>query len=485
MSPLPLDANDAAELTEQAVAGGADALVRWLARRLDAGVGLTDPDGAMRTWHTAGGPGRAVLSSDIVHAAAGSSVVVVNGQGWRAHVAGAGTSGCSLVVVAADSGHGAGGDRALIGHAARLAGLCLASQIVLRLRETVFQLLMKGHADAAQAVTVTAGPRLPDTVCVCLVEGPAAERDKTAPVLEAMAGAWVVRCPVHARHNIVLLAAEGTGTAALDQADRALAGLHTAFPDAVIGASWPVPLSDAAYGYYAAADALPEARCSDSRMARSAGSSSLAGVLGPAARRWAAHKLGPLLSYRPSRPQDPGGRVLLESLTGRLDLGTAGASRMLHLHRNTLDARVHLAARLLGADLTDPAQCAALRLAASLIAKPEAAGAGPVPELGELLGEPAVQDWADRLLEPLRADPDPRLLPAVRAWLEAGRQATDKAAESSGVSVRGMRRRIKRAELLLSRSLTGDGPGPYDMYLAMAAAHQDQSPLVAAETAEA
>lgn len=458
------DADDVAAMTVQAVAGGGtDPLTRWLARRLRAGAGLVSPDGTVRTWHTAGGPGRAVLTGDIVHAADGRAVAAVDGAGWRAHVAGTGAGGYSLIVVAAGHQRVADWDLALIRHAARLAGLCLADEALRRLRETVLRLLMKGHADAARAIAGTTGPPLPDTVRVCIIEARAGERDRTAAVLETSRGAWAVRCPVHARHNIVLLEAERQGTTDV------LGTLREACPDAVIGASGPVWLSDVADGYVAATDALAVARRSAGRLARSAGGGDLAGILGPDARRWAVREFGPLLGYRPPRPHDPGGQELCETLTAWLDYGGTGAARLLHLHRNTLSARVTLAGGLLGADLADPAGRAALRLAARILAKPETAGAGPVPELGELLAQPAVQRWADTLLKPLLTDPDPCLLPAVRAWLAAGRRATPEAARSGGVSISGMRRRIARAERLLRRTLTGGGPGPYDLHLALIA----------------
>lgn len=465
-----LDADDVAAMTVQAVAeGGADPLMRWLARRLEAGAGLIRPDGTVRTWHTASGPGRAVLTEDIVPAADGPEVATVDGAGWRAHVADTGAGGCSLVVVTANDQRVADRDLALIRHAARLAGLCLADEALRRLRETVLRLLLRGHADAARAVADTAGPPLPDTVCVGIIEARPSERDRTATVLERSRGAWAIRCPVYARHNIVLLAAGRQGTADV------LGTLLAACPDAVIGTSGPVPLRDVADGYTAAMDALAVARRATGRLARSAGGG-LADVLGPDARRWAARELGPLLDYRSPRPHDPGGRELCETLTAWLDFGGTGAARLLHLHRNTLSARVNAAGGLLGADLADPVQRAALRLAARILAKPETASDGPVPELGELLAQPAAQRWADMLLKPLLADPDPCLLPAVRAWLAAGRQATPEAARSSGVSPSGMRRRISRAERLLRRTLT-NGPGPYDLHLALIAAGHLPQPL--------
>lgn len=110
------------------------------------------------------------------------------------------------------------------------------------------------------------------------------------------------------------------------------------------------------------------------------------------------------------------------------------------------------------------------RLAASLAAQPEAAETGPVPELGELLAEPTVQHWAEWLLKPLRAGPDPRLLPAVRAWLAAGHKVTFEATRTAGLSRTVMRRQIERAELLLGWALTRDGSRPYDLHLALTAA---------------
>jgi hypothetical protein len=358
----------------------------------------------------------------------------------------------------------------------------VANEVVTRLRETVFRLLMSGQADAARTVAETAGHRLPDTVVVCLVEGPASERDKTATALETSASAWAIRCPVHARHNIVLLAATEPGTADRDGTAGALARLRTAFPDPVIGASWPVHLSDVADGYLAATNALAVARREPDRMARSAGGGDLASILGPGARRWAARELRPLLGYRPPHPRDLGGHELLETLADWLDHGIAGATGLLHIHRNTLAERVHRAGELLGADLADPSVRAALRLAMSLVAKPEAE-TGPVPELDELLEEPAVQHWADCLLKPLRANPDPQLLPAVRAWLEAGQQATRKAEQNSGVPSKGIRRRVERAEHLLKWLLTEGGPGPYDLHLAMMAADRHLSHLGSADAA--
>lgn len=442
--------------------------MRWLAWRLKAGAGLVRPDGTVRAWHTADGPGQAVLSRDVVNEADGHAVTTVDGAGWRAHVANTGAGGHSLVVVDGGGQGFAGRDMTLIRHAARLSGLCLADESVRRLRETVMGLLLHGHADAGRAVANAAGPPLPDIVCACIVEARPGERDKAAAGLETQ-GAWAVRCPVYARHNVALLAAGGHGTADPGGTTDMLKRIRAACPRTVIGVSGPVPLRDVADGYTEATDALAVARRATGRMARSAGGGDLAGILGPEARRWAARKLGTLLNYQPPRPQAPGGWELCETLTAWLDHGGAGGARLLHLHRNTLSSRIHVAGELLGTDLTDPTEQAALRVAARILSRPEVIGPGPVPELGELLAQPAVQRWADILLKPLREDPDPRLLPAVRVWLAAGRRATPEAAQASGLSPDSLRRRVARAERLLRRTLTGAGPGPYDLHLALIA----------------
>lgn len=477
MTVVSVDANDVADMTAEAVRGGTDNLVRWLARRLQAGVGLLGPTGTWRRWHMAGGPGRAVLTKDIIRPADDLPADVTAGPGWTAHITEAGP-GHSLVVVAGDDQPAGEIGTELIRQAGRLASLCLADETILQLRYTIVRYLMQGNADAARAAAHGAGIILPATVCLVILEGPSDQRDKAAAAMESAGAAWAIRCPGHPQ-TVFLASAEDDKNAA-GLCDGLLSRIRVLTPDCASGSSGPVPLAETAIGYAAAVDALAIARGARERfdtIDRAQGLG-LLNALGPDARVWAAMYLGPLLDYKPPRPHDPAGWAISSTLMAWLDYGGAGAARKLRYHRNTISSRVHHAEELLGTDFSDPGERAAVRLASRILYKREAMPeTGSPPPLSQLLAAPAVQQWAEVTLRPLVTDPDQRLLPAIQAWLAAGRQVTDQAARTAGVTPGGMRHRVARAERLLRRSLTGkEEPAPHDLYLALVACGYAESP---------
>ncbi|NEC18478.1 helix-turn-helix domain-containing protein [Streptomyces parvus] len=359
-------------------------------------------------------------------------------------------------------------------------------------REAVLHLLMTGQLSIAQQVAGALRPRLPDPVRVCVVECSGDDRDEVARVcVDADGGrSWIVRCPVYARHLILVMPAEDAedagekapepGAAPTDETVAARVG------DCVVGVSEPVPLADTATGYRQAFHALAVARELPTRHARFGVSPDPALVVGPAGRRWADELLNPLLTHVPRRAQDPGSQELLATATSWLAF-SSHATDHLKVHRNTLAARLRLIGELLGLDLHRLADQAALDLALRVRATPAPAcipevpsSAPPVPYasgtsqaadgLDAILCRPAVRDWADQQLAPVLGDQ--QLTPVLgaeetlRTWLRCEGRLGPAAAEL-GISVPGARKRLTRLETVLQRSLLRPPSARYDLWLAL------------------
>ncbi|MYV61030.1 PucR family transcriptional regulator [Streptomyces sp. SID4931] len=365
-------------------------------------------------------------------------------------------------------------------------------------REAVLHLLMTGQLSIAQQVAGALRPRLPDPVRVCVVECSGDDRDEVARIcVDADGGrSWIVRCPVYARHLILVMPAEDAedvedagdaeekapepGAAPTDETVAARVG------DCVVGVSEPVPLADTATGYRQAFHALAVARELPTRHARFGVSPDPALVVGPAGRRWADELLNPLLTHVPRRAQDPGSQELLATATSWLAF-SSHATDHLKVHRNTLAARLRLIGELLGLDLHRLADQAALDLALRVRATPAPActpevpsSAPPVPYasgtsmaadgLDAILCRPAVRDWADQQLAPVLGDQ--QLTPVLgaeetlRTWLRCEGRLGPAAAEL-GISVPGARKRLTRLETVLQRSLLRPPSARYDLWLAL------------------
>ncbi|MEU0128151.1 MULTISPECIES: helix-turn-helix domain-containing protein [unclassified Streptomyces] len=346
-------------------------------------------------------------------------------------------------------------------------------------REAVLHLLMTGQLSIARQVAGALRPKLPDPVRVCVVECSGGQRDEVARICaDTSAGrAWIVRCPVYARHLILIMPDEdGTGPAGPDGGrtlDLAVAGL---VDDCVVGVSEAVRLPDTATAYRQAFHALAVARGTPGRHARFGTAQEPALLVGAAGARWADALLAPLLTHLPRRSQDPGSQELAATVASWLAF-SSHATRHLKIHRNTLAARLKLIGELLGLDLDRVADQAAVDLALRIRAAPTpqlpgtrtgTGTGGAVPgELDTVLCTPGMRDWAAhqvRLIEPA----GPTGEETLRTWLRCEARLSPTAVEL-GISVPGARKRLGRLETLLCRSLLRTPSARYDLWLAFRA----------------
>ncbi|MER5744332.1 helix-turn-helix domain-containing protein [Streptomyces sp. NPDC002225] len=364
-----------------------------------------------------------------------------------------------------------------------------------RSREAVLHLLMTGQLSIAHQVAGALRPPLPDPVRVYVVECANGRRDEVARICTELSGgrSWIVRCPVYARHLILIVptdtdtdagAGAGSGTDAGAEADAAehRLGLRVAeaVPECVVGVSADLPLPDTATGYRQAFHALAVARTLPDRHSRFGSSPDPAVATGAAGARWADQLLHPLLAHLPRRAQDPGSQELSATLASWLAFASH-ATHHLKIHRNTLAARLRLIGELLGLDLNRVGDQATLDLALRIRATPtepraphrpdERTPAGTPPDLDELLRAPAVREWAAQQLRPLTGGPEtPRNtadpLATLRVWLRHEAQLAP-AAEALGISVPGLRKRLTRLESVLGRSLLQAPSARYDLWLAL------------------
>ncbi|MFH9756836.1 helix-turn-helix domain-containing protein [Streptomyces griseus] len=472
--------------------GGTAELLRWLAVRAEGWAGLVGPDGTVL--HAAARTERVVVPDVAGLVAEGANALTERGARAYSLDTGAHTAllfplsaddpAASVLVVVAPRPVAAGLATLLADVVLPLA-LCLQAETLERKRrrvdlaesrgrEAVLHLLMTGQLSIAQQVAGALRPRLPDPVRVCVVECSGDGRDEVARVcVEADGGrSWIVRCPVYARHLILVMPAEATepDAVATDEAVAARVG------DCVVGVSEPVPLADTATGYRQAFHALAVARELPARHARFGASPDPALVVGPIGRQWADELLTPLLTHVPRRTQDPGSQELAATAASWLAF-SSHATDHLKVHRNTLAARLRLIGELLGLDLHRLSDQAALDLALRVRATPAPActpeptpyidgGSGPraaARGLDTVLRRPAVRDWADRQLAPVLGSEE-----TLRTWLRCEGRLGPAAAEL-GISVPGARKRLTRLETVLQRSLLRPPSARYDLWLALRA----------------
>lgn len=490
-------ADDLLRMHRLARTGGTAGLLRWLAGRAEGWAGLVGPDGTVL--HAAARTAGAMVPDVAGLVAEGASALAERGVQAYAVDTGAYTALLfPLSVFPPGVGDDTGPVLAVVtprpvatGLATLLAdvvlplSLCLQAETLERKRrrvdlaesrgrEAVLHLLMTGQLSIAQQVAGALRPRLPDPVRVCVVECSGGGRDEVARVcVDADGGrSWIVRCPVYARHLILVMPAEAKepepGAVPTDEAVAARVG------DCVVGVSEPVPLADTATGYRQAFHALAVARELPARHARFGVSPDPALVVGPAGRRWADELLNPLLTHVPRRPQDPGSQELLATAASWLAF-SSHATGHLKVHRNTLAARLRLIGELLGLDLHRLADQAALDLALRVrstpapACTPEPAQSGSPASgtskaaggLDAILVRPAVRDWADRQLAPVLGAEE-----TLRTWVRCEGRLGPAAAEL-GISVPGVRKRLTRLETVLQRSLLRPPSARYDLWLAL------------------
>lgn len=491
-------ADDVLRMYRLARTGGSSELLRWLAQRAEGWAGLLDGDGTVlqAAAGTAERPGQeaAVLAAE----AAGE----LKSRGARAYSLEA--DRCTALVLPLD---GQPEDRApvlavvaprplpgglsmLLADAMMPLTLSWAAETLERRRrrvdlaesrgrEAVLHLLMTGQLSIAHQVAGALRPKLPDPVRVCVVECSGGRRDEVARICADASGGrtWIVRCPVYARHLILVMPAgpeaEPESETAKDGAalDRTVA---ERVDDCVVGVSEEVRLSDTATGYRQAFHALAVARGLPGRHARFGSSPEPALVVGSAGAQWADALLAPLLAYLPRRSQDPGSQELLATLASWLAF-SSHATQHLKIHRNTLAARLKLTGELLGLDLNRVADQAALDLALAIRAtpaivrpgRPGERAPGTTGNIDEILRCPAVLDWASQQLR-LLAPAGPTAEETLRTWLRCEAQLGPAAAEL-GISVPGARKRLTRIEAVLGRSLLQTPSARYDLWLAFRA----------------
>ncbi len=338
-------------------------------------------------------------------------------------------------------------------------------------REAVLHLLMTGQLSIAHQVAGALRPKLPDPVRVCVVECSGGQRDEVARICADASGGrtWIVRCPVYARHLILIVPADEETEAEGPEEGRTL-GLAVAglVDDCVVGVSEEVRLPDTATAYRQAFHALAVARGVPGRHARFGAAQEPALVVGAAGARWADVLLAPLLTHLPRRSQDPGSQELAATVASWLAF-SSHATQHLKIHRNTLASRLKLVGELLGLDLNRIADQAAVDLALRIRATPalhrtRREGPAVSEDLDVVLRAPGVQDWAVQQLRLLgRAGPMGE--ETLRTWLRCEGQLSPAAAEL-GISVPGARKRLTRLEALLGRSLLQAPSARYDLWLA-------------------
>ncbi|MFF5897986.1 helix-turn-helix domain-containing protein [Streptomyces argenteolus] len=341
-------------------------------------------------------------------------------------------------------------------------------------REAVLHLLMTGQLSIAHQVAGALRPKLPDPVRVCVVECSGGQRDEVARICADVSGGrtWIVRCPVYARHLILIMPAdeepEAEGPGAGRTLDLTVAGL---VDDCVVGVSEEVRLPDTATAYQQAFHALAVARGLPGRHSRFGAAPEPALVAGAAGARWADALLAPLLAHRPRRSQDPGSQELAATVASWLAF-SSHATQHLKIHRNTLAARLRLVGELLGLDLNRVADQAAVDLALRIRATPalhppSAGGAQESEDLDAVLRTPGFQEWAVHQLGPL-SQAGPTGEETLRTWLACEAQLSP-AAVRLGISVPGARKRLTRLEALLRRSLLQTPSARHDLWLAFRA----------------
>ncbi len=509
-------ADDLLRMHRLARTGGTAELLRWLAGRAEGWAGVVGPDGTVL--HAAARTAGAMVP-DVAGLVAESASALAE-RGVQAYSVDTGEHTALLFPLSGSSpgvlspvlhSPGAGDPAAPVlavvtprpvaaGLATLLAdvvlplSLCLQAETLERKRrrvdlaesrgrEAVLHLLMTGQLSIAQQVAGALRPRLPDPVRVCVVECSGDDRDEVARVCVGADGgrSWIVRCPVYARHLILVMPVEDAGDAGEKAPEPGAAPTDETVAarvgDCVVGVSEPVPLADTATGYRQAFHALAVARELPTRHARFGVSPDPALVVGPAGRRWADELLNPLLTHVPRRAQDPGSQELLATATSWLAF-SSHATDHLKVHRNTLAARLRLIGELLGLDLHRLADQSALDLALRVRATPAPACTPEVPSsappfpyasgtsqaaggLDAILCRPAVRDWADQQLAPVLGAEE-----TLRTWLRCEGRLGPTAA-GLGISVPGVRKRLTRLETVLQRSLLRPPSARYDLWLAL------------------
>jgi DNA-directed RNA polymerase specialized sigma24 family protein len=330
------------------------------------------------------------------------------------------------------------------------------------LRLAILQLLMVEDTVSARRVAAGLWPGLldTDTACVYVLEGCVEDRDRIAE--ECLSATeeqvLVVLCPAVDAHVIVV--------APRDAAAEELRSLIGRRPGTFLGGSAPQSLARTATAYGQAVSALAVARFRPDKQAVYAERTHPERLMDPAALHgWTTHVLRPFDTLAHHTRAE-----LLATARLGLEFTAVNAAKVLGVSRNTVRARMERVEALLQADLSDLTARAVVHLALNtwlgLSAQPHETGPAGTshPRLGELLGGPALRDWASDLLACL--DTDARdLRRTLRTWIAAGGNA-ERAAQILGVHAQTVREHVRSAEPVLERQLLAAGSDLYEVVLA-------------------
>ena len=349
-------------------------------------------------------------------------------------------------------------ERALVVHAANALALALAPsgrigepdfrQALTEIRLSVFQLLMTGHVTDAQRVMAGVSPGLLDSeeARVFIINCGSAHRDRVLAEVEKDLGdtALPVRCPAYPEHIISIVPVNSGHDPEQD-----IGRLLTTFDGArvSVGGSSRYPMANVGAAYSEALEALGRTEYRAEKMiVNRTKVLGLADIL-PAdlARAWASRVLDPVLTAT-------GGMQILSSVAMALEFKTTKASRIIRIHRNTLQRRVAKVFADLGFVPERTLDRIVVSLAIQIVATH---GADPSPyrqvSLDNVLGVAPVRAWAEKFLRPLATD-SRDLLQTVRAWVLAEFDS-DAAGSRLHVSDRTVRWRVQAAETLMERDL--------------------------------
>ncbi|MFD9867540.1 helix-turn-helix domain-containing protein [Streptomyces niveus] len=309
-------------------------------------------------------------------------------------------------------------------------------------RRTLLRVLMSGEPTTARVAVVECAPGEDRTAA-------ADECDKAVGQLGV-----AVLCPSEKLHVIAVWGDDGR--------DPATALAPVARAGRAVGISSAGPWQEFAELYEQSFHALATARHAGDRTSIDEGRPRLASLLPPAARTWARTLLAPLNTL----PAYCRGEY---AKTARLTLskGAHHAGERSGLASETASKRLTAVMEHLGLTRQSLADQAVLELAFQLANDPAAPDGAGSPRLHRLLrdAEEATGE-AERFLTPLLDKPE--LLNLLITWIECNGNNRD-TANSLPVPLHrnSIKPRLDQASALLSRQLTHDGTGYFDLLLAL------------------
>lgn len=336
-------------------------------------------------------------------------------------------------------------------------------------RRASIQLLLAGQPELARRciapISSASALSLADTVRVYLVsaEDDSEQGQLLADLIAVLEDphTFTGPCPAHPGHVLVLVPVSSPRH---EETDAALRRFTDTDPQRHLSVSCPHRIDSTADAYREAHQGLGVARHLPQRVWRFDRDTSAGAVLGDRAGLWAARYLQPVLDLEPAQ-REP----LLRTVWLTLRFPAVQVADMLGLHRNTVTARRNRINQLLGLRSQCLRERAVLELALQIHsrqpAQPARQDAGV--RLAELLTHSPLRSWARAFLAPVINEPAVAHLLAV--WLSHD-ASIDRTAQHLDLHPQTVRRRLRRAEDLLGRSLLGNSPtGAYDIAIALAA----------------